>query len=53
MKNTEQINININKEWIKKLRKLAHIKSLDTGKEITYIDLIRDAIREVHSDIIK
>lgn len=43
---TEKISINLSRSWIATLRRLAHEKSLETGREICYTDLIREAIQK-------
>jgi hypothetical protein len=41
-----QINISIPSEWKDELEKLARIYSVEEEKTLTYIDLIRLAIKE-------
>ena len=41
-----QINITIPKDWKDELEKLARIYSVEEEKTLTYIDLIRIAIKE-------
>ena len=41
-----QINISIPKEWKKDLENLARIDSLEEGKTITFLDLMRRGIKE-------
>ena len=45
MKNT-QINISLPKEWKEELEKLARVFSVEEEKTITYLDLIRRALKE-------
>ena len=47
-RDTEHIGINLPKAWVAKLRELAHVESLRTGKEVEYTDLIRNAIKKTH-----
>lgn len=41
-----QINISIPSEWKKELENLARIYSVEEGKTITFLDLMRRGIRE-------
>ena len=41
-----QINISIPTEWKKELENLAHIYSVEEGKTITFLDLMRRGIQE-------
>ena len=41
-----QINISIPTEWKKELENLARIYSVDEGKTITFLDLMRRGIQE-------
>ena len=41
-----QINISIPSEWKKELENLARIYSVEEGKTITFIDLMRRGIQE-------
>ena len=44
--NNVQINISIPIEWKKELENLARIYSVEEGKTITYLDLMRRGIQE-------
>ena len=44
--NNVQINIAIPSEWKKELEKLARIYSVEEGKTITFLDLMRRGIQE-------
>lgn len=44
--NNVQINIAIPGEWKKKLENLARIYSVEEGKTITFLDLMRRGIQE-------
>ena len=44
--NNVQINIAIPSEWKKELENLARIYSVEEGKTITFLDLIRRGIQE-------
>lgn len=44
--NNVQINIAIPSEWKKKLENLARIYSVEEGKTITFLDLMRRGIQE-------
>ena len=44
--NNVQINIAIPSEWKKELENLARIYSVEEGKTITFLDLMRRGIRE-------
>ena len=44
--NNVQINIAIPGEWKKKLENLARIYSVEEGKTITFLDLMRRCIQE-------
>ena len=44
--NNVQINISIPTEWKKELENLARIYSVDEGKTITFLDLMRRGIQE-------
>ncbi len=41
-----QINIALLKEWKEELERLARVYSVDEEKTLTYLDLIRRAIKE-------
>ncbi len=41
-----QINIALPKEWKEELERLARVYSVDKEKTLTYLDLIRRAIKE-------
>ena len=41
-----QINISISSKWKKELENLARIYSVEEGKTITFLDLMRRGIRE-------
>ena len=41
-----QINIVLPKEWKEELERLARVYSVDEEKTLTYLDLIRRAIKE-------
>ncbi len=45
-KNNVQINISIPFEWKKELENLARIYSVEEGKTITFLDLMRRGIQE-------
>lgn len=45
-KNNVQINIAIPSEWKKELENLARIYSVEEGKTITFLDLMRRGIQE-------
>ena len=45
MKNT-QINITIPSDWKRELENLARIYSVEEGKTMTHLDLMRRAIKE-------
>ena len=44
--NNVQINISIPGEWKKELENLARIYSVEEGKTITFLDLMRRGIKE-------
>lgn len=44
--NNVQINIAISSEWKKELENLARIYSVEEGKTITFLDLMRRGIQE-------
>ena len=44
--NNVQINIDIPSEWKKELENLARIYSVEEGKTITFLDLMRRGIKE-------
>lgn len=44
--NNIQINISIPSEWKKELENLARIYSVEEGKTITFLDLMRRGIQE-------
>jgi len=44
--NNVQINIAIPSEWKKELKNLARIYSVEEGKTITFLDLMRRGIQE-------
>lgn len=44
--NNVQINIAIPSEWTKELENLARIYSVEEGKTITFLDLMRRGIQE-------
>lgn len=44
--NNVQINISIPMEWKKELEKIARIYSVEEGKTITFLDLMRRGIQE-------
>jgi len=44
--NNVQINITIPSEWKKELENLARIYSVEEGKTITFLDLMRRGIQE-------
>ena len=44
--NNVQINISIPTEWKKELENLARIYSVEEGKTITFLDLMRRGIKE-------
>lgn len=44
-----QVNMAIPKEWKKDLEQLARIQSVKEEKTLTYLDLIRRAIKEKYS----
>ena len=44
--NNVQINIAIPREWKKELENLARIYSVEEGKTITFLDLMRRGIQE-------
>lgn len=44
--NNVQINIAITSEWKKELENLARIYSVEEGKTITFLDLMRRGIQE-------
>ncbi len=44
--NNVQINISIPAEWKKELENLARIYSVEEGKTITFLDLMRRGIQE-------
>ena len=44
--NNVQINISIPKEWKKELENIARIYSVEEGKTITFLDLMRRGIQE-------
>lgn len=48
MKNT-QINIAIPEQWRMELERLARIYSVEEEKTLTYLDLIRTAIKEKYN----
>lgn len=45
-KNNVQINISIPFEWKKELENLARIYSVEEGKTVTFLDLMRRGIQE-------
>ena len=44
--NNTQINISIPTEWKKELENLARIYSVEEGKTVTFLDLMRRGIQE-------
>ena len=44
--NNVQINISIPSEWKTELENLAHIYSVEEGKTITFLDMMRRGIQE-------
>lgn len=44
--NNVQINISISMEWKKELENIARIYSVEEGKTITFLDLMRRGIQE-------
>lgn len=44
--NNVQINISISSEWKTELENLAHIYSVEEGKTITFLDMMRRGIQE-------
>lgn len=44
-----QVNITMPENWICQLERLARIYSVDEDKTITYLDLIRDALKEKYN----
>ena len=44
--NNVQINISITMEWKKELENIARIYSVEEGKTITFLDLMRRGIQE-------
>lgn len=44
--NNVQINISIHMEWKKELENIARIYSVEEGKTITFLDLMRRGIQE-------
>ena len=44
--NNVQINISIPREWKKELENIARIYSVEDGKTITFLDLMRRGIQE-------
>ena len=44
--NNVQINISIPMEWKKELENIARISSVEEGKTITFLDLMRRGIQE-------
>ena len=44
--NNVQINISIPKEWKTELENLARIYSVEEGKTVTFLDLMRRGIKE-------
>lgn len=44
-----QINLSIPKQWKEELERLARIFSVEEEKTLTYVDLIRKAIKEKYS----
>lgn len=45
-KKTTQVNIAIPVDWKKQLERLARIYSVEEDRTITFLDLMREAIRE-------
>lgn len=46
MENNTQINITIPEQWKKELKNLARIYSVEEEETLTYLDLIRRAVKE-------
>lgn len=44
-----QVNITMPENWICQLERLARIYSVDEDRTITYLDLIRDALKEKYN----
>lgn len=44
MAKTVQINLRIEEEKLKSLKHLAHLLSLEQGKDVLYTDLVREGI---------
>ena len=44
--NTVQINISVPVEWKRELENLARIYSVEEGKTVTFLDLMRRGIKE-------
>lgn len=49
MQDNTQVNMAIPKEWRDELERLARIYSVEEEKTLTYLDLIRRAIKEKYS----
>ena len=48
-KKIKQLNITIPEEWKKELENLARIYSVEQGKTLTHLDLIRTAMKEKYN----
>jgi len=48
-KNIKQLNVTIPEEWKNELENLARIYSVEQGKTLTHLDLIRIAIKEKYN----
>jgi len=48
-KKIKQLNITIPEEWKNELENLARMYSVEQGKTLTHIDLIRTAIKEKYN----
>ena len=42
----KQINISIPKAWFEQLDRIARVRSVEEDKTMTYLDLIRGAVKE-------
>ena len=51
MRKTQPVSIRIPEVWLAILRRKSHERSLETGLEIEYTDLIRTAIGERYPEV--
>ncbi|MEK6832516.1 MAG: hypothetical protein AABY32_00585 [Nanoarchaeota archaeon] len=46
---SKQVNITMSESWLIQLKRLSRTLSVDVDETITYLDLIRDAIKEKYN----